>query len=276
MSRPIFQINTTNCFQNYSLSPGRGFLYGIVVVISFIMGCNTKTEDKLTIAAAANVQFAMDTLVSIFEAETGIRSNIITGSSGKLTAQILQGAPYDVFLSADMKYPEKIFNKGKALDPPVVYAFGSLILWTQKDDVLPDPASLSKEQIKRIALANPKTAPYGVASIEFLNNMKLLENVKDKLIFGESISQVNQFIASKSADIGFSAESVVLSSGLSITGKWTRLDPSKYSPLKQGLIIVDRENVKKEEAEKFFEFILSNQAKIVLSKFGYKTQLSNE
>jgi molybdate transport system substrate-binding protein len=106
--------------------------------------------------------------------------------------------------------------------------------------------------------------------------MKLLENVKDKLIFGESISQVNQFIASKSADIGFSAESVVLSSGLSITGKWTRLDPSKYSPLKQGLIIVDRENVKKEEAEKFFEFILSNQAKIVLSKFGYKTQLSNE
>ena len=115
-----------------------------------------------------------------------------------------------------------------------------------------------------------------VASVEFLKSLNLFDKVKDKLIFGESISQVNQFIASKSADIGFSAESVVLASELSEKGKWTRLDDGEYAPIEQGLIIVNRKNVKKEEAERFFEFILSYQAKQVLSEFGYKTQFLDE
>jgi molybdate transport system substrate-binding protein len=106
--------------------------------------------------------------------------------------------------------------------------------------------------------------------------MNLFDKVKSKLIYGESISQVNQFITSESADIGFSSESVVLAADLPIKGKWIRLDPTKYAPLKQGLIIVDRENDNKKEAERFFEFILSYQAKKVLSEFGYKTQFSDE
>ncbi len=271
-----FMIRAIEHFRNSPFWPGRNIWYAIAFIISSLFACNTKIEDKLTIAAAANVQFAMDTLAALFEEETGIKTNIITGSSGKLTAQILQGAPYDLFLSADMKYPEEIHKNGKAFGKPVVYAYGSLILWTQKDDIIPDPSSLSSEQIRRIAIANPKTAPYGIAAIEFLNNMNLIDKVKSKLVFGESISQVNQFIYSKSADIGFSAESVVLASELRNRGKWTRLDPDKYAPLKQGLIIVDRENIKKEEADKFFKFILSDRAKKVLSQFGYKTQFLNE
>lgn len=269
-------VTNINQLRMPEFCPGRGIWPVVFLVISTFFACNTKNENKLTIAAAANVQFAMDTLAALFETETGIKTNIITGSSGKLTAQILQGAPYDIFLSADMKYPEEIFKNGKASNAPVVYAYGSLILWTQKDDIIPDPSSLSSGKIRRIAIANPKTAPYGVAAIDFLNNMNLFDKVKSKLIYGESISQVNQFITSKSADIGFSSESVVLASGLSEAGKWTRLDPTKYAPLKQGLIIVDQENDKKEEAEKFFEFILSIQAKQVLSEFGYKTQFSDE
>ena len=265
-------ITIISRLRNVPFCPGLGIWIVIVLVIASVLACNTNNENKLTIAAAANVQFAMDTLASLFETETGIKTNIITGSSGKLTAQILQGAPYDVFLSADMKYPEEIYKNGKASSAPVVYAYGSLILWTQKDDIIPDPSSLSSEQIRRIAIANPKTAPYGVAAIEFLNNMNLFDRVKSKLIFGESISQVNQFITSKSADIGFSSESVVLATDLPVKGKWTRLDPTKYAPLKQGLVILDQENDKKEEAERFLEFILSHQAKKVLSEFGYKTQ----
>ena len=241
----------------------------------FFMGlsfCNTKNTNRLTIAAAANAQFAMDTLADLFEQETGIPTNIITGSSGKLTAQILQGAPYDVFLSADMKYPEQIYKSGKALKAPVVYAHGSLILWTLKDDIQPDIGILTSDKINRIAIANPKTAPYGVASMEFLKGMNLYKKVEDKLIFGESISQVNQFITSRSVDIGFSAESVVLSSGLSDTGHWVRLDNTKYPPLKQGVVIINRENGKTIEAEEFFSFLLSGQAKNILSEFGYKTQ----
>jgi molybdate transport system substrate-binding protein len=269
-------ITIINRLRNSTFWPGRGIWYVMVLVFSSFFACNTKNEDKLTIAAAANVQFAIDTLAALFETETGIKTSIITGSSGKLTAQILQGAPYDIFLSADMKYPEMIYTNGKALGAPVVYAYGSLILWTQKDDISPDPATLPSEQIKRIAIANPRTAPYGIASVEFLKSLNLFDKVKDKLIFGESISQVNQFIASKSADIGFSAESVVLATELSEKGKWTRLDDGEYAPIEQGLIIVNRKNVKKEEAERFFEFILSYQAKQVLSEFGYKTQFLDE
>lgn len=276
MNNALFPTGIINYFRNSSFWPGRDIWKVFVIAISSVIACKTKTEEKLTIAAAANVQFAMDTLAAIFESETGINTNIITGSSGKLTAQILQGAPFDIFLSADMKYPEEIFNEGKALGSPVVYAYGSLILWTQKDDIIPDPTSLLSEQIRRIAIANPKTAPYGKASIEFLKNSNLFEEVKDRLIFGESISQVNQFITSKSADIGFSAESVVLALAESERGRWARLDRTKYAPLKQGLIIVDRKNTRKLEAEKFFDFILSDQAKKVLTEFGYKTELSNE
>lgn len=253
----------------------KGWHYILVIILS-CFSCNSKTTYTLTIATAANVQFAMDTLASLFEEETGIKTNIITGSSGKLTAQILQGAPYDIFLSADMKYPEQIFNSGKALNEPEVYAYGSLILWTLKDDVEPGLEILTSKLIKRIAIANPKTAPYGVVSVDFLKKVNLLERVKDKLIYGESISQVNQFITSRSADIGFSAESVVLSSRLTDAGHWIKLDSTKYAPLQQGVVIIDRENGKTSEAEKFFSFLLSLRAKKILSEFGYKTHLPNE
>jgi molybdate transport system substrate-binding protein len=250
--------------------------YFILFIILSFFSCSSKNNFTLTLAAAANVQFAMDTLAALFEEETGIKTNIITGSSGKLTAQILQGAPYDIFLSADMKYPEQIFNSGKALDRPKVYAYGSLILWTLKADIEPGLEILTSDVIKRIAIANPRTAPYGDVSVEFLKKMNLFEKVKDKLIYGESISQVNQFITSRSADIGFSAESVVLSSRLTDTGNWIKLDSTKYTPLRQGAIIIDREDGKTNEAEKFISFLLSLPAKKILSEFGYKTHLSNE
>jgi len=259
----------------HGINKKKSFFKAWYFIPLFFMGlsfCNTKNTNRLTIAAAANAQFAMDTLADLFEQETGIPTNIITGSSGKLTAQILQGAPYDVFLSADMKYPEQIYKSGKALKAPVVYAHGSLILWTLKDDIQPDIGILTSDKINRIAIANPKTAPYGVASVEFLKKSNLYEKVKDKLIFGESISQVNQFITSRSADIGFSAESVVLSSGLPDTGQWVKLDITKYNPLRQGVVIINRENGKTIEAEEFFSFLLSGQAKNILSEFGYMTQ----
>ena len=258
----IFQDESNKYLKNLSFIRGQGSLMITLLLILFLLSCNIKSTDK----------FAMDTLADLFERETGIPTNIITGSSGKLTAQILQGAPFDVFLSADMKYPEQIYRSGKALKAPEVYAYGSLILWTLKDDIQPDIDILTSDKITRIAIANPKTAPYGVASIEFLKRMSIYEMVKDKLIFGESISQVNQFITSRSADIGFSAESVVLSSTLPDKGLWIRLDNTKYTPLKQGIVIINRENGKSVEAENFFLFLLSPRAKNILSEFGYKTR----
>jgi molybdate transport system substrate-binding protein len=157
-------------------------------------------QNKLTVAAAANVQFVMAELVKDFESTTGIKTDIILGSSGKLTAQIKEGAPYDIFVSADMKYPEELYKSGFATGSPKVYANGLLVLWTIQTDSKPDAdlKILTSNAIKKIAIANPATAPYGEASVEAMNYYKVYDQVKDKLIYGESISQTNQYIITKS------------------------------------------------------------------------------
>src|SRR5215471_8585656 len=165
-------------------------------------------QNKLTVAAAANVQFVMYELTKDFESSTGIKTDIILNSSGKLNAQIKEGAPYDVFVSADMKYPEELYKTGFAISSPNVYANGLLVLWTTQPNITPgaDLKILTSDAVKKIAVANPQTAPYGEASVEAMNYFKVYDQVKDKLVYGESISQTNQYISSGAADIGFTAK----------------------------------------------------------------------
>ena len=248
-------------------------LISLFFVLLFFCSCDTSEKRSLNIATAANVQFAMDTLAEVFEKETGIRTNIILGSSGKLTAQIIQGAPYDIFVSANMKYPDEIFKQNKALLKPEVYAYGALVLWTLQETVTPELTYLTDDKIRRIAIANPKTAPYGSATIDLLINKGLYENVKHKLVFGESIAQVNQFITSRTADIGFTAKSVVISHKMKNAGYWSELDPNDYSPIEQGVIIIDRGKLNSAHAKDFMSFLLSEKAGKILSEFGYNVNL---
>jgi len=187
-------------------SMGRsGFL--LFVLIAFcVIGCTSSEDDVLYIATAANVQFAMDDLTAMFSEETGIPCEIILGSSGKLMAQIREGAPYHVFVSADMKYPVTLFNDGLTTARPDIYANGSLVLWTL-DDRLPSIEILRSGEVSKIALANPSTAPYGRAASQALEFYGMDMEVADKLVYGESISQTNQFIISGSAQVGFTAKS---------------------------------------------------------------------
>src|SRR5690606_14994708 len=122
-------------------------------------GCSSDKGQKLTIATSANMQYAIPELVLAFTRETGVQCEVIVSSSGKLTAQIVAGAPYDVFISADMKHPEALFKKSLTTAKPEVYAEGKLILWTTNDEINPSIEILTNKQIKYIALANPKTAP---------------------------------------------------------------------------------------------------------------------
>jgi molybdate transport system substrate-binding protein len=262
----LSQILSSNWYGAYK----RTILF--IFIIHAFSYCNLPPEKSINIATAANVQFAMDTIAAIFEKETGIKANIILGSSGKLTAQILQGAPYDIFVSANMKYPMEIYKKNMALRKPEVYAYGSLVLWTLKDSVDPDITILTNTEIRRIAIANPKTAPYGIAALELLQNLGIFEQIKDKLVYGESISQVNQFITSKTADIGFSAKSVVLSSKMKNMGSWSVIDSLKYTPIEQGALIIKKDEAHLKEAEKFLSFLFSTKVKCILSDFGYKTE----
>ncbi|HEY6974940.1 MAG TPA: molybdate ABC transporter substrate-binding protein [Chitinophagaceae bacterium] len=229
-------------------------------------------QKKLTVAAAANVQFVMAELVKDFDSSTGTNTNIILNSSGKLTAQIKEGAPYDVFVSADMKYPEELYKTGFAINSPKVYANGLLVLWTTQSNITPggDLKILTSDAIKKIAVANPQTAPYGEASVEAMNYFKVYDKVKGKLVYGESISQTNQYIVTRSADIGFTAKSIVLADEMKGKGIWIDVDRRSYKPIQQAAVILKHGNeTNQQPAKKFFNYLYSDKAKNILKKYGY-------
>ncbi|GAB3697391.1 molybdate ABC transporter substrate-binding protein [Spirosoma flavus] len=225
---------------------------------------------SLRVAVAANAQFVMEQLKTAFQKQTGINVESIVNSSGKLTTQIQQGAPYDVFLSADMEYPQTLHKAGFTLEAPVVYAYGSLVLWTAGDlTVGADLKVLSEPGVRHIAIANPATAPYGEAAISFLKTRKLLEKIQPKIVYGESIAQVNQYILSGSAEIGFTAKSVVLDPSLTKRGHWVDIPTTGYSPIAQGVVVLKRTEQAK-AAQQFLAFLGSPAARRILQKFGYQ------
>lgn len=241
-----------------------------ILFISF--SCKQQKEPKLTIATAANMQFAMEKITSAFTQESGIKCEIIISSSGKLTAQIKEGAPYDIFVSADMKYPLELYNTGFSKSKPVVYAYGKLILWSMIDSIIPSVDLLLQKNIKHIASANPKTAPYGIATEEVLNHYKIFDRIKNKLVYGESIAQTNQFITTKATEIGFTAKSVVLSPIVKGKGNWIAIDENTYTPIKQGIVIIKNSPSSSEKKELFYNFLFSNKGSAILNKFGYATK----
>lgn len=255
---------------SFSQSVTNGFFIVIWITILSLISCNRAKPDTFTIAAAANMQFAVAELASVYTKQTGNVCDIVTSSSGKLTAQVIEGAPFDILLSADMKFPEEIFKKGLSLEKPIIYAYGNLVLWTLKDNVEPNLDYLRQENIKHIAMGNPKTAPYGISAMEVLMHTGMNEELKDKLVFGESISQTNQFIVSRVADIGFTSKSVVLSSLMKDQGVWKEIDKDFYSPIAQGLVILNNRETFQKEAKQFKDFVLSTKGKEILIKFGYE------
>jgi len=240
-----------------------------LIIFYFLSGCGTNESQKLTIATSANMQYAIHSLVSTFTRETGIQCEVVVSSSGKLTAQIVAGAPYDVFVSADMKYPENLFNKGLTIAQPEIYAEGKLVLWSTNDEINPSIEILTNKQIKHIALANPKTAPYGSAAMEVMDYYKITESVKPKLVYGESISQTSRFITSGAAQVGFTAKSVVLSPHVNEPGKWIEIKSNTYKPIAQGVVVLNNRKEYLEQAKKFQDFLLSSVGKEILDKFGY-------
>ena len=230
----------------------------------------TLFAQPLRVAVAANAQFVMEQLKTEFQKKTGVAVESIVNSSGKLTTQIQQGAPYDVFLSADMDYPQTLYKAGLTTAAPVVYAYGSLVLWTTGDMPLSaDLKALTDPSVRHIAIANPATAPYGEAAVSVLTQRKLLETVKPKLVYGESVAQVNQYILSGAAEVGFTAKSVVLDPTLTKRGRWIDLPTSGYAPIAQGVVILKRTDQVK-AAQQFLAFLRSPTAQRILQQFGYR------
>lgn len=245
----------------------------ILLALLFVFSAGTFEEKKVLVAVAANAQYAMKEIEMQYEKETGKQIELIIGSSGKLTAQIKEGAPFDIFLSADMEYPQALYKEGLTTSEPKIYSYGSLVLWTLKEFDLLDVNAILLPEVKTIAIANPKLAPYGEAAINVMKYYKLYEKVKSKLVYGESISQVSQYLTSKAADISFTAKSVVLSPKMKGNGKWINLDAKSYTPIAQGAVLLKSSLERnKLEAEQFYNYLYSEKAKKIFIKYGYQFQ----
>ena len=243
-----------------------------IITFTLLLQPLVASAEPLTVAVAANVKYAFDELATEFTEQTGVAVRGVVSSSGKLTSQIKSGAPYDVFLSADMEYPAILFKDGQATSPPKVYANGALVLWTAKDvDLSKGVAGLADSSIKKVAIASPKLAPYGREAIKALDFYKVRAAVEPKLVYGESISQVNQYIDTKSVEVGFTAKSVVLSPELQGKGKWVEVPNESYAPIAQGIVILRHGSENNgEAARKFYGFVFSSKAQAILTKYGYK------
>jgi molybdate transport system substrate-binding protein len=246
--------------------------YFIVFIALILTGCS-KPSEKIIIATAANVQYVMKEIQKEFEKESGKQIQIVVGSSGKLTTQIREGAPFDVFVSADTRYPQEIFKNGGSNQQPKVYALGSLVLWSKNIPTAElNLAMLTSEKIKKIALPNPATAPYGQAAVQVLKSQDLYEKTEKKLVFGESIAQTAQYISSGSAEAGFNALAIVLSPEMKGKGNYVIVDSSLYQPIEQAAILLkhSEDSPKKATSEQFYKFLYSERAKSILKKYGYK------
>lgn len=243
------------------------------VWIMIAFGFVTLSAGEITIAAAANVSYAIKALTKEFNVvHPEIEVQIILGSSGKLTAQIRHGAPYGLFMSANMKYPEALYSEKIAVTKPVVYAQGALAyLSVKKQDFSKGMMLLKEDNLKKIAIANPQTAPYGIAAVEALKNANVYEEVKEKFVYGESISQTVAY-ATMAADIGLIAKSSLYSPQMAHFKEginWSDVNETLYTPISQGIVIL-KKGENSSDVKAFYDFMLSDKAKAIMKNFGYK------
>lgn len=241
-----------------------------LVVLSLV--ASSMFAGSINIAVAANVSYAIDELIAKFnETNPNTQVRVTLSSSGKLTAQIKHGAPYSVFMSANMKYPNALYTEKIAITKPVIYAQGSLTMLSSKQqDFNQGIALVNSATINKIAIANPKTAPYGKAAVEAVKNAGYLDAVQSKFVYAETISQTVTY-ATTATDIGFIAKSSLYSPKMKMYKEgenWVDVDAKLYTPIDQGIVIL-KQAQGNEEVKAFYDFILSNEAKTIFKKYGY-------
>src|ERR1700674_773690 len=226
----------------------------------------------VTVAAASDLTYAMNEIAANFEKAVGCAVRLSMGSSGNFLTQIENGAPFDVFFSADIEYPRKLESKGLAAPGSTyLYAIGKIVLWTRKDsrvDVGKGFAALRDASVQKIAIANPQHAPYGRAAEEALRKSGVYDAVKDRFVLGENISQAAQFVESGNADAGILALSLVLSPGLKEKGRFWRIPENLHAPIQQGVVLV-RASQNPQGARAFLDYIKNATTAALLERYGF-------
>lgn len=232
-----------------------------------------RAQPPPAVAAAADLKFALEDIAQKFKADTGREVRLVFGSSGNFTTQLLQGAPFEMFLSADEGFVFQLADAGKTLDRGTLYAEGRIVLFAPNGSPLrPDAgfddlrAALKDGRIQRFAIANPDHAPYGRAAEQALKGQGLWEAIRPKLVLGENVSQAAQFAASGSAQGGIFAYSLALAPTFSGRGRFALIPPDWYAPLRQRMVLMKSAG---DTARAFYRYVQSPDARAVLRKYGF-------
>jgi molybdate transport system substrate-binding protein len=244
----------------------------LMVLIAFIVSVSSSwAQGKILVAAASDLKFALDSVVAVFKMKNAGVIEVTYGSSGKLSEQISNGAPFDVFFSADIEYPKQLKEKNFTASDIYVYGIGRIVLWSKNMDPEKEGMkSMLQASVKKVAIANPQHAPYGKRALEALVFYQVHDAVKDKLVLGENISQAAQFVTSGAADMGIVAYSLALSPNMKEeNGKFYLIPENAHKRLEQGVVIT-KHGKGNDFAQTFLSFVKSEEAKAALSHFGFK------
>lgn len=244
----------------------------IAVIIVLSGALQALAAEDVTIAAASDLNFAFKELTAEYERVTGNRIKLTLGSSGNFYAQIHNGAPFDLYFSADIGYPRKLEEAGLTVPGSLYrYAVGRIVIWSANEsrlNVSKGFEALRDPHVKKVAIANPKHAPYGRAAVAAMEQAQVYEVVKDRLVLGENISQAAQFIESGACDVGVIALSLALAPTMKSKGTYWEVPDSYYPPLEQGAVIL-KQSKHPDAAKAFLDFLKSRHGQEVMKRYGF-------
>lgn len=254
------------------LTPHALFHAIAVMAVCWLVAVGQATANELTIAAASDLNFAFKELVGAFERQTGTHVRLTLGSSGNFFAQIQNGAPYDLYFSADIAYPRKLDEAGLAVSGSLYkYAVGRIVLWVPNGstvDVQQGLTALLDPSVRKIAIANPKHAPYGRAAVAAMEHFKVYDRVKEKMVLGENISQAAQFVESGACETGIIALALALAPSMKAAGAYWDIPIDAHPPLEQGAVIL-KSSKNHDMARLFLEFVKGPQGQEVMKRYGF-------
>jgi len=244
----------------------------VAVALVLVLSAGLCAAQEITVAAAADLQFAMQEVGTRFQQESGKTVKLIYGSSGNFAQQLQNGAPFDMFFSANLDYPRQLEAAGLTVPGTFYqYAIGKIVVWVPNDsklDLSSGLKALLNPSIKKIAIANPQHAPYGKAAVAAMQKENIYDQVKDKFVLGENISQTASFVASGSAEVGIIALSLALSPNMKDKGRYAEVDAGDYPAIEQACVIM-RSSKNKDIAQQFLKFIQSPPIRELFKKYGF-------
>ena len=252
----------------------------VIISLLFFTACKSPWKESenqvsssgsspVSVAAAANLRDVLQELKESYLAENpGRKVSLTFGSSGMLTQQIIHGAPFDLFLSADTVFPGKLKGLNKVKGETVIYAYGKVVMWSNRFDVSKGSELVLDEEVRKIAVANPQLAPYGRATVEMLQELNLYDKIESKIVWAENINQTAQFASSGSADIVFISLSNAMGEEMTKRGKFYALSPEEAPPIAQSGVIIKGRNER--GAQAFLDYIVHENMRHIWEKYGYE------